>query len=84
MSRRFPKCYLQSQRGATSRLEPVQEFGAHQVSFVPRLGRLTNLKELTVDTSWWTATEAPPILIWVRRSRTQVPSFRYWTAYGDS
>jgi hypothetical protein len=25
-----------------------------KVSFVPQTGRLTNLKELTVDTSWWT------------------------------
>jgi hypothetical protein len=25
-----------------------------QVSFVPQTGRLTNLKQLTVDTSWWT------------------------------
>jgi hypothetical protein len=35
-------------------LSPFKNLAPSQVSFVPQTGRLTNLKQLTVDTSWWT------------------------------
>src|SRR6266576_904418 len=35
-------------------LKQFARLAPSQVSFVPQTGRLTNLKQLSVDTSWWT------------------------------
>jgi hypothetical protein len=50
----FLKAYLDS-KGATSMdLKEFANLPPSQVTGVPQEGRLTNLTQLTVDTSWWT------------------------------
>jgi hypothetical protein len=50
----FLNAYLQSKGEQQVDLSHFKNLAPSQVSFVPQTGRLTNLKELTVDTSWWT------------------------------
>ena len=50
----FLNAYLKSKGEQQVDLGPFKNLAPSQVSFVPQTGRLTNLKELTVDTSWWT------------------------------
>jgi hypothetical protein len=50
----FLNAYLASKGAPQVDLSHFKNLAPSQVSFVPQTGRLTNLKELTVDTSWWT------------------------------
>jgi hypothetical protein len=46
--------YLQSKGAKAIDLSPFAILPPSRVSGLPQNGRLTNLKQLTVDTSWWT------------------------------
>jgi hypothetical protein len=50
----FLNAYLASKGEQQVDLGQFANLQPSQVSFVPQTGRLTNLKQLTVDTSWWT------------------------------
>src|SRR5207244_7002227 len=50
----FLNAYLKSKGEQQIDLTEFKNLAPSQVSFVPQTGRLTNLKQLTVDTSWWT------------------------------
>ncbi len=50
----FLNAYLASKGEQQVDLGQFANLPPSQVSFVPQTGRLTNLKQLTVDTSWWT------------------------------
>jgi hypothetical protein len=50
----FLNAYLKSKGERQVDLTRFATLAPSQVSFVPQTGRLTNLKQLTVDTSWWT------------------------------
>jgi hypothetical protein len=50
----FLNAYLKSKGEQEVDLTHFATLEPSQVSFVPQTGRLTNLKQLTVDTSWWT------------------------------
>ncbi len=50
----FLNAYLKSKGEQQVDLTEFKNLAPSQVSFVPQTGRLTNLKQLTVDTSWWT------------------------------
>ena len=50
----FLNAYLASKGEQQVDLRQFATLQPSQVSFVPQTGRLTNLKQLTVDTSWWT------------------------------
>jgi hypothetical protein len=50
----FLNAYLRSKGEQQVGLRQFANLPPSQVSFVPQTGRLTNLKQLTVDTSWWT------------------------------
>jgi hypothetical protein len=50
----FLNAYLKSKGERQVDLKRFATLAPSQVSFVPQTGRLTNLKQLTVDTSWWT------------------------------
>jgi hypothetical protein len=50
----FLNAYLGSKGEQQVDLRQFATLQPSQVSFVPQTGRLTNLKQLTVDTSWWT------------------------------
>src|SRR5882762_126329 len=50
----FLNAYLRSQGEQQVNLRQFANLPPSQVSFVPQTGRLTNLKQLSVDTSWWT------------------------------
>jgi len=50
----FLNAYLASKGEQQVDLRQFANLPPSQVSFVPQTGRLTNLKQLTVDTSWWT------------------------------
>ena len=51
---RFLNNYLASKGAKTIDLSPFAILPPSRVSGVPQNGRLTNLKQLTVDTTWWT------------------------------
>jgi hypothetical protein len=51
---RFLNNYLASKGAKTIDLGPFAILPPSQVTGVPQKGRLTNLKQLTVDTTWWT------------------------------
>src|SRR5580765_675351 len=51
---RFLNAYLASKGEQPVDLRQFATLAPSKVSFVPQTGRLTNLKQLTVDTSWWT------------------------------
>jgi Ferritin-like domain len=50
----FLNAYLKSKGEQEVDLSHFATLAPSQVSFVPQTGRLTNLKQLTVDTTWWT------------------------------
>src|SRR5437870_4485702 len=50
----FLNAYLRSKGERQVNLRQFANLPPSQVSLVPQTGRLTNLKQLTVDTSWWT------------------------------
>ena len=50
----FLNAYLKSKGEQQVDLKQFAKLAPSKVSFVPQTGRLTNLKQLTVDTSWWT------------------------------
>jgi Ferritin-like domain len=50
----FLNAYLASKGEQQVDLGHFATLAPSQVSFVPQTGRLTNLKQLSVDTSWWT------------------------------
>jgi hypothetical protein len=50
----FLNAYLKSKGEQEVDLRHFANLAPSQVSFVQQTGRLTNLKQLTVDTSWWT------------------------------
>src|SRR5437773_4603353 len=50
----FLNAYLRSKGERQVDLRQFANLPPSQVSFVPQTGRLTNLKQLTVETSWWT------------------------------
>ena len=50
----FLNNYLQSKGGRPVDLSQHAVLPPSQVTGVPQRGRLTNLKQLTIDTSWWT------------------------------
>ena len=50
----FLNAYLRSKGEQQVDLRQFANLPPSQVTFVPQTGRLTNLKQLTVDTSWWT------------------------------
>jgi Ferritin-like domain len=50
----FLNAYLKSKGEAQVDLSHFATLAPSQVSFVPQTRRLTNLKQLSVDTSWWT------------------------------
>jgi Ferritin-like domain len=50
----FLNAYLKSKGEQEVDLTQFGRLEPSQVSFVPQTGRLTNLKQLSVDTSWWT------------------------------
>jgi len=50
----FLNAYLKSKGEQQVDLRQFARLQPSQVSFVPQTGRLTNLKQLSVDTSWWT------------------------------
>jgi Ferritin-like domain len=62
---RFLNNYLQSKGAKPVDLSQFAILPPSGVSNVPTTGRLTNLKQLTIDTSWWTR----------NRSETQNPDF---------
>jgi hypothetical protein len=51
---RFLNNYLASKGAKTIDLSEFATLPPSQVTGVPKNGRLTNLKQLTVDTTWWT------------------------------
>ena len=51
---RFLNNYLESKGAKTIDLSNFAILPPSQVTGVPQKGRLTNLKQLTIDTSWWT------------------------------
>lgn len=51
---RFLNNYLQSKGARPIDLSQLAILPPSQVTGVPQTGRLTNLRQLTVDTSWWT------------------------------
>jgi hypothetical protein len=51
---RFLNNYLASKGAKTVDLSEFATLPPSQVTGVPKNGRLTNLKQLTVDTTWWT------------------------------
>jgi hypothetical protein len=50
----FLNAYLKFKGEQQVDLRQFARLAPSQVSFVPQTGRLTNLKQLSVDTSWWT------------------------------
>ena len=50
----FLRNYLESKGEAAADLSKFFNLSPSQVTGVPNIGRLTNLTQLTVDTSWWT------------------------------
>ncbi len=50
----FLRAYLEAHGEAIADLTPFYSLSPSQVPGVPNTGRLTNLMQLTIDTSWWT------------------------------
>jgi hypothetical protein len=59
----FLNAYLKSKKADTVNLDAFRKLPSSQATGAQQIGRLTNLMELTVDTSWWTR----------YRSRTENP-----------
>ena len=50
----FIKAYLASKRADTVNLDQFRTLPSSRATGARQIGRLTNLMQLTVDTSWWT------------------------------
>jgi hypothetical protein len=50
----FINAYLESRGAQPVNLEPFRNLPSSKATGAQQIGRLTNLMELTVDTSWWT------------------------------
>ncbi|HEY0796459.1 MAG TPA: twin-arginine translocation signal domain-containing protein [Acidisarcina sp.] len=61
----FINAYLKSKGAAIADLNPFRNLPSSRATGAQQIGRLTNLMQLTVDTSWWTR----------YRSRTGNPDF---------
>ncbi len=61
----FINAYLASKGAATVNLDQFRNLPSSEATGAQQIGRLTNLMQLTVDTSWWTR----------YRSRTKNPDF---------
>ncbi len=61
----FMNAYLVSKGAEPVNLDPFRTLPSSKASGAQQIGRLTNLMQLTVDTTWWTR----------YRSRTQNPDF---------
>jgi hypothetical protein len=61
----FINAYLKARGGEPVDLEPFRKLPSSKATGAQKIKRLTNLMELTVDTSWWTR----------YRSRTKNPDF---------
>jgi hypothetical protein len=61
----FIDAYLTAQGAETINMDPFRTLPSSKATGAQQIGRLTNLMQLTVDTSWWTR----------YRSRTQNPDF---------
>src|SRR5437660_11291780 len=61
----FLNAYLASKGAEPVNLEKFRTLPSSKATGAQHIGRLTNLMQLTVDTSWWTRL----------RSRTQNPDF---------
>jgi hypothetical protein len=51
---KFLNAYLESKGAAPANLEEFRTLPSSKASGAQQIGRLTNLMELTLDTSWWT------------------------------
>ena len=56
---KFINAYLESKGAAAVNLEPFRTLPSSTATGAQQIGRLTNLMELTVDTSWWTRYRDP-------------------------
>src|SRR5665811_271502 len=65
----FMNAYLASKGADTVNLDPFRTLPSSQATGAQQIGRLTNLMQLTVDTSWWTR----------YRSRTKNPDLDHGT-----
>ncbi len=61
----FINAYLDSKGAAPVNLDKFRTLPSSKATGAQQIGRLTNLMQLTVDTSWWTR----------YRSRTKNPDF---------
>jgi hypothetical protein len=50
----FINAYLESKHGEPANLDKFRELPSSKATGAQQIGRLTNLMELTVDTTWWT------------------------------
>jgi hypothetical protein len=55
----FLNAYLVVHGAAPANLEPFRTLSSSQATGAQQIGRLTNLMQLTVDTSWWTRYRDP-------------------------
>jgi hypothetical protein len=62
----FINAYLASKGATGVNLDPFRTLPSSKATGAQQIGRITNLMQLTVDTSWWTR----------YRSRTQNPDFK--------
>jgi hypothetical protein len=80
----FLNAYLRSKGERQVDLRQLANLPPSQVSFVPQTGRLTNLKQLTVDTSWWTRYRSTTNPDFGAAFPNAVPSLDIGAAYRDS
>src|SRR6266403_5398966 len=73
----FLNAYLKSKGEQQVDLKQFAKLAPSQVSFVPQTGRLTNLKQLTVDTSWWTRYRSTTNPDFAATFRIAVPSLDF-------
>ncbi|HYR58546.1 MAG TPA: hypothetical protein VEO95_07955 [Chthoniobacteraceae bacterium] len=55
----FLNAYLVAHRAAPANLEPFRTLPSSRATGAQQIGRLTNLMQLTLDTSWWTRYRDP-------------------------
>jgi hypothetical protein len=81
----FLNAFLASKGEETVNFDAFRNIPPSKVTGVPQTGRLTNLKQLSVDTSWWVryrSTTNPDLgAIFTQQSR---PGFECGAASGDS
>ena len=56
---KFLNAYLVEHGAAPANLEPFRTLPSSKATGAQQIGRLTNLMQLTIDTSWWTAYRNP-------------------------